>query len=103
MKRVGQIKDELRRGDFTFSLHAFERAIGRNISEQEIMEAGESGLVIESYPDDKYGPSALLLGFTGPGRPLHVQASLAETPGVRIVTIYEPDPDEWIADAVRRR
>ena len=65
------------------------------------MEAREHALIIESYTDDKYGPNALLLGFTGAGRPLHIQVSLAETQGVKIVTIYEPDPDEWIAHVVR--
>lgn len=103
MKSINHVIFELRAGDFVFSLHAFERAVDRDISDREIMEAGEHALIIESYPDDKYGPSALLLGFTGAGRPLHIQVSLAETPGVKIVTIYEPDPDEWIAHAVRRR
>ena len=102
MKQVGQIKAELQAGSFTFSLHAFERAVERDIGEWEIREAGEGALVIEFYPDDKYGPSCLLLGFTRTGRPLHIQVSLAETPGVRIVTIYEPDPDEWTGYAVRR-
>ena len=31
--------------------------------------------VIEDYPEDKYGPSCLILGFTVYGRPLHVQCS----------------------------
>lgn len=102
MKEIGQIKSELQGGRFEFSTHAFERAVDRNISEQEIKEAGAAALIIESYPDDKYGPSCLLLGFTQAERPLHIQVSLVETPDVRIVTIYEPDPQEWIGYAVRR-
>ncbi len=102
MKQIGQIKSELQAGEFEFSLHAFERAVYRDISEQEIREVGEGALIIESYPDDKYGPTCLLLGFTRAGRPLHIQVSLAETPYLKIVTIYEPDSREWIAHAVRR-
>ncbi len=102
MKSIDQIQSELRTGRFDFTLHAFERAVERDISDREIREAGASALIIESYPDDKYSPSCLLLGFTVAERPLHIQASLAETSGVRIVTIYEPSPDEWIGYAVRR-
>ena len=44
----------------------------RNIPVADLEEAlsGECE-VIEDYPDDKYGPSCLLLGFTSTGRPLH--------------------------------
>ena len=52
--------------------------------------------VIEDYLEDKYGPSCLILGFTSAGRPLHVQCSYPTRPLVKIVTVYEPDPDLWI-------
>ena len=58
--------------------------------------------IIEDYPEDKYSPSALLLGFTTTGRPLHFQVSFAEAPLAKIVTIYEPDPNEWIDNRKRR-
>ena len=58
--------------------------------------------VIEDYPGDKYSPSCLLLGYTRTGRPLHIQVSLADGESVRIITLYEPSPTEWI-DYSRRR
>ncbi len=45
--------------------------VDRHISEQEIRDAGSKAEVIENYPEDKYSPSGLLLGFTAAGRPLH--------------------------------
>jgi hypothetical protein len=42
------------------------------------------------------------LGFTQEGRPLHIQVSYAENEKVRIITLYEPDPDEWIEFSKRR-
>ena len=48
--------------------------------------------VIEDYPNDKYGPSCLVLGYTKAGRPLHVQCSYPSRPLVKIITLYEPDP-----------
>jgi hypothetical protein len=74
----------------------------RNINDQEIREAGAQAETIEDYPDDKYGPSGLLLGFTSAGRALHFQVTFTESDLTKIVTIYEPDPDEWI-DYRRRK
>ena len=74
----------------------------RNISDLEIRQAGEQAKVIEEYPADKYSPSCLLLGFTRTGRPLHLQISLAETRDLRIVTLYEPNPEEWVGFTTRR-
>ena len=84
------------------SRHAFIRIGERNISELEIREAGTDARMIEDYPDDKYAPSCLLLGFTRSGRSLHLQVALADTPMLRIITIYEPNPDEWIDYSARR-
>ena len=68
MKTLAQIQQQLAAGQFEFSRHALRRAVERNISEQEIREAGVMAEVIESYPQDKYSPSGLLLGFTRGGR-----------------------------------
>ena len=86
----------LPRGGLNSARHAFRRAVERNISEQEIREAGTNAELIEEYPEDKYSPSALLLGFTAAGRPLHFQVSFAETELTKIITIYEPNPNEWV-------
>ena len=102
MRSLEQIRSDLSGGRFSFSRHAFRRAIERNISEQEIREVGAKAEIIESYPDDKYLPSGLLLGFTPAGRPLHIQVSFAETDAVKIITIYEPDPNEWIDHRIRQ-
>ncbi len=102
MKTLLQIQQQLAAGRFEFSRHAFRRAIERNISEQEIRDAGAKAEVIENYPEDKYSPSALLLGFTAAGRPLHFQLSFAESDATKIITIYEPDPTEWSEYRKRR-
>jgi len=71
MKSLSQVRQQLAAGDFEFSRHAFHRVIERNVSEQEIREAGGTAEMIENYPEDKYSPSALFLGFTAAGRALH--------------------------------
>jgi hypothetical protein len=102
MKTLEELRRQLSVGEFEFSRHAFKRAVERNISEVEIKQAGASAKIIEDYPDDKYSPSCLLLGFTKTGRPLHLQVSYADTDLVKIITLYEPDEREWI-DFSRRR
>ncbi len=103
MKTLRVIQRQLSQGEFEFSRHAFKRAVERNVSESEIKEAGKYAEMIEDYPDDKYFPSRLLLGFTETGRPLHIQVSLGDTELVKIITLYEPDETEWINYSERRR
>jgi hypothetical protein len=93
----------LRRQD-EFSKHAVDQSIIRDISVAEIEEAisGRSE-VVEDYPDDKYGPSCLILGFTDAGRPLHVQCSYPARPLIKIITLYQPDAELWIDYRIRRK
>jgi len=82
---------------YEFSKHAVDQSIIREISVVEMEEAisGRSE-IIEDYPEDKYGPSFLILGFTSIGRPLHIQCSYPTRSLIKIITIYEPNPDLWI-------
>ncbi len=102
MKTLNQIQSQLSVGEFNFSLHALKRVVERNISEIEIKQVGMNANIIEEYPEDKYSPSCLLLGFTQAGRPLHIQVSLADTDFVKIITLYEPNAEEWINYTQRR-
>ena len=102
MKTIDQIRQQLATGQFEFSRHAFIRAVERNIGEEEIRAAGAQARMIEAYPEDKYSPSVLMLGFTSAGRPLHIQVSLFHSAMARIITLYEPDPGEWAEFQIRR-
>lgn len=94
------IQDKIEQGDHRFSDHAVKRMIERNIDRREVEQAILNGEIIEEYPDDKYSPSCLIYGRTGQGRPLHVQVSLP--PKVVIITVYEPDPVDWVDYRFRR-
>ncbi len=95
MKSIVEVRSQLDKGDFEFSSHALRGSIERNISEQEVREVGREAIIIEDYPDDKYSPSCLLLGFTRTGRPLHIQVALEPSRLLRIITLYEPDLGQW--------
>lgn len=102
MKSLEDVRRQLSHGFFELTRHAFKRAVERNVSDREIREAGRVAEVIESYPDDKYSPSCLLLGFTSELRPMHLQVSLAMSDMVKLITLYEPDVADWIDYRVRR-
>ena len=73
MAMIEEIRTKIAQDQSEFSQHAVDQSIIRHISVQELREAISDGQVIEDYPDDKYGPSCLIFGFTLKGRPLHVQ------------------------------
>jgi hypothetical protein len=63
----------------------------------------ESGEVIEDYPQDKYGPSCLVFGMTKSDRPIHIQCSYPSREIVKIITLYQPDPEQWLDYKERRK
>lgn len=99
---IEQIRSKVRAGQLEFSRHAVDNSILRRIRVQEVREALENSEIIEDYPDDKYGPSCLVLGFTRKGRPLHIQCSYPSRPLIKIITLYEPDPYRWEDYRIRR-
>lgn len=103
MASIHKIRVKLDSRQYEFSKHAVDQSIIRDISVREVEEAVASrSEVIEDYPNDKYGPSCLVLGYTKAGRPLHAQCSYPSRPLVKIITLYEPDPDLRIDFRVRR-
>jgi hypothetical protein len=75
----------------------------RDVSVSELEEAILGVIeVLEDYPDDKYGPSCLILGFTKYGRPLHILCSYPSRPLIKIITLYEPSPDLWVNFKTRK-
>ena len=99
---IAEIRKKIASDQFEFSEHAVGQSIIRHISVQDLREAIASGEIIENYPDDKYGPSCLILGFTSGGRPVHIQCSYPNRSLVKIITLYEPDPKLWDGFRVRR-
>ena len=103
MALLDEIQDKIARRQYEFSKHAVDQTILRDITVAELEEALSGGSeVIEDYPEDKYGPSCLILGFTRAGRPLHVQCSHPTRPLIKIITLYEPDANLWINLRTRR-
>jgi len=103
MVLLKDIREKVAARQYEFSKHAVDQIIIRGIRVSELEEAiSNRSEIIEDYPDDKYWPSCLMLGFTKSGRPLHIQCSYPTRPIVKIITVYEPDPNMWIGFRVRK-
>lgn len=86
-----------------WTFHVRMRLRGRSISRERILQAVESYEIVESYPEDKYLPSYLVLGRTAE-EAFHVLFAADVTgANVRVVTAYRPSWDEWEPDLRTRR
>ncbi len=86
-----------------WTYHVNIRLERRSIPRLEILDAAESFEIIESYPDDKYLPSFLVLARIT-GRVCHVLFAVdTEGENVRVVTAYWPSHDDWEEDLRTRR
>ncbi len=104
MDLIDEIRRMIASRQYEFSKHAADQSIIRNISVAELEEAFLNQCeIIEDYPEDKYGPSCLVLGFTIRGRPLHFQCSYPSRTPMKIVTVYAPDPSLWIDFKFRKK
>jgi len=67
------ISSKIAAGSFEFSKHAVDQLMRRKILVHEVREALSKPEILEHYPNDKYGPSCLVLGFSLHGRALHTR------------------------------
>jgi Domain of unknown function (DUF4258) len=86
-----------------FRVHAIQRMFQRRISEEEVKHVVAVGEIVEAYPEDKPFPSRLMLGWIG-SRPVHVVvADNVAAQEAIIVTVYQPDAEEWETGFKRRK
>jgi hypothetical protein len=86
-----------------FRTHAIQRMFQRHISKDDVLRIIKSGEVIEDYPSDTPYPSRLILGWVDAGA-IHVVSAFNQTGREEIViTVYEPDINQWEVDFRRRK
>lgn len=84
--------------------HCVLRMRQRKVSVNEFKEAMSCAEVVEYYEDDHPLPSALILGFTSSGRPLHAVVALDQTSEILwVITLYEPTTELWSKQFKKRR
>lgn len=88
-----------------FKKHSVIRMRQRNITVDNVKWVlSEPSRIIEEYPADRPLPSGLILGHTEDGRALHVVLAVDEAePMLWVITVYEPNLNDWDEGFARRR
>ena len=95
------IKEQVKKGNYQLKVHAIERASLRGIDPLDIKAALLNGRIIEHYPSDSRGESCLVYGTSDAGKNVHVVCGRGYDT-LWIITVYEPDPEEWEGCVERR-
>ena len=104
MHMLKEIQKKVKLQQYELSKHAVDQSIIRQITISELEDTLiAKAEIIEDYPEDKYGSSCLILGFTNISRPLHVLCSYPSRPLLKIITVYEPDPNMWVNFKTRKK
>ena len=104
MNIIEKIRHWSAEGKIRYKKHAFIRMVERRIKVDEMEQALQQPEIIKRYPEDMPLGSLLLLGFTIDKRPLHIVAAPDEKYDcIWIITIYEPDSEQWDQSLTKRR
>ena len=101
---IDNIIDAVRHNRIKITDHADEEAENDQLTFDEVYFSVLNGEVIEDYPDDKPYPSCLIYGQTFSGDPIHsVWAFNEQSKWAVLITVYRPDPSQWIDWRKRRK
>lgn len=102
--KIEEIREAIRAERYLVSRHSFEEADVDRLEVETVLDSVvRTGEIIEDYPKREPLPRCLVLGFTRNGIPVHSVWEVGDLPGwVAIVTVYRPNPAEWIEWRHRR-
>lgn len=98
---VGRIRQQAAERSLRLTLHAHQEMVQESIAIEEVLEALAGCELLEEYPDDRRGPSCLVLGYTVLERPLHMVCTTQQQLLI-LITVYEPVPPKWPSPTQRR-
>lgn len=101
---ISDIIEAIHEKRIRISDHADVEAHEDKLSYEEVYYSVLQGEIIEDYPTDTPYPSCLIYGQTVIGDPVHsVWAFNPDNRWAVLITVYRPDPDQWIDWRKRRR
>ena len=104
MIKIESIIEGIKTKKIRITDHADEEAYSDRLSFKEILASISTGEIIEQYPDDKPYPSCLIFSKNFRDEPIHsVWAYNQNTQSSVLITVYRPDPKQWIDGKVRRK
>lgn len=97
------IQDCVRSKSIYWTYHVNMRLRERSIPRAWILGSVEQYELIESYPEDKYMPSYLVWSVFKETIFHILFAADTDANNVRVVTVYRPNPEEWVSNMKKRR
>jgi hypothetical protein len=99
---VDRLAGQAARGELLVTVHAQQAMLDENILIDDVVAALSSPQLLEICPEDRRGPSCLVLGYSPAGRPIHLVCT-TERPALVLITVYEPRPPKWLSPTRRRQ
>lgn len=94
---IPDIVRAIQAGRIRITDHADEEAQNDKLNYDEIFFSVIQGEIIEQYAKDRPFPSCLVYGCTFEGEPVHsVWACDEQAEWAILITVYRPDPEQWI-------
>jgi len=94
------IRRALDSGQWFVTRHAKWRGKIRYIEYQKLASLLPNAEILEDYPDDPRGPSALPLVYDR-GKPFHAVCAVDPDGSLIMVTVYEPSMPKWLDERTR--
>jgi len=95
-----RIKSQAANERLRFTRHAHEEKVEEGISLTEVLEAIQTSMILEDFPEHRRGACCLLGGSSSSGRPLHLVCTTAQRVLV-VITAYEPKLPKWMTPTRR--
>lgn len=97
---IEEIKAKIKAGQFSITDHALIESFKDGITISDMLYSVDHGKIIENYPHRK---RCLIYGRSGRKAPIHVVVDYTWEEEIDIVTVYRPDPHEWINFRIRKK
>ena len=101
MYLIEQFKAINKLENFVMTQHSRKRFLERGIMVQDIVNAIDTGEIIEDYPEDYPFPSCLIMGKNH-NKIIHIVAAI-DNGMIFLITAYLPDIDNWKTDGKTRK
>ena len=103
MIEINKIIQAIQADRVIVSRHAREEAENDNLKLEPILFSAIKGEIIENYSNDRPYPSCLIYGVSQQQEPIHsVWAYNQDNGWAILITVYRPDPQQWINWRTRR-
>ncbi len=96
------LKELVEKEQIVWRNHILERMRQRDIRISDVINCINTGEIIETYENDYPFPSVLILGKASDNSLLHVVCAKGQEK-IWMITVYNPDIDEWHEDFKTRR